>query len=125
MRSSCVYCFVSSRSGVVFIQNADAITDHSQSTKDIDPYFKSQLYMEDLGHRKPELILPIWLSKPSERALYRKFNFCRGWDSNHNLLNDSPSMLPMSYLNDLISRLNFANGHFKVNCRIKIIVQSH
>ena len=34
---------VSSRSGIVFNPSAGAITDHSQSAKDIDPYFKSQL----------------------------------------------------------------------------------
>ena len=48
--------FVSSRSGIVFNPSAGAITDHSQSVKDIDPYFKSQLYVEDPGHRKPVLI---------------------------------------------------------------------
>ena len=50
--------FVSSRSGIVFNSIAGAITDHSQSKKDIDPYFKFQLYVEDTGHRKPVLILP-------------------------------------------------------------------
>ena len=35
--------FVSSRSGIVFNTSAGAITDHSQSAKDTDPYFKSQL----------------------------------------------------------------------------------
>ena len=43
--------FVSSRSGIVFNPSAGAITDYSQSAKDIDPYFKSQLYVEDPGHR--------------------------------------------------------------------------
>ena len=56
--------FVSSRSGIVFNSSAGAITDHSQSAKDIDPYFKSQLYVEDPDHRKPVLILPNVLSKP-------------------------------------------------------------
>ena len=60
--------FVSSRSGIVFNPSACAITDHSQSAKDIDPYFKSPLYVEDPGHRKPVLILPNGLSKPGERA---------------------------------------------------------
>ena len=36
--------FVSSRSGIVF--NPSAITDHSKSAMGIDPYFKSQLYVE-------------------------------------------------------------------------------
>ena len=60
--------FVSSRSGIVFNPSAGAITDHSQSAKDIDPYFKSQLYVEDPGHRKLVLILPNGLIKPGERA---------------------------------------------------------
>ena len=60
--------FVSSRSGIVFNPSAGAITEHSQSAKDIDPYFKSQLYVEDPGHPKPVLILPNGLSKAGERA---------------------------------------------------------
>ena len=60
--------FVSSRSNIVCNPSAGAITDHSQSAKDIDPYFKSQLFVEDPGHRKPVLILPNGLSKPGERA---------------------------------------------------------
>ena len=59
---------VSSRSGIVFIQSAGAITDNSQSAKDTDQYFKSQLNVEDPGHRKPVLISPNGLSKPGERA---------------------------------------------------------
>ena len=55
--------FVSSRSGIVFNQSSGAITDRSQSAKDIDQYFKSQLYVEDPGHQKPVLILPNGLSK--------------------------------------------------------------
>ena len=65
--SVCVL-FLSSRSGIVFNPSAGAITDYSQSAKDIDPYFKSQLYVEDPGQRKPVLILPNGLSKPGERA---------------------------------------------------------
>ena len=60
--------FVSSRSGIIFNLSAGALTDHSQSAKDLDPYFKSQLYEEDPGHRKPVLILPNGPSKPGERA---------------------------------------------------------
>ena len=60
--------FVSSRSGIVFNPSAGTITDHSQSAKDIDTYFKSQLYVEDPDHRKPVLILPNGLSKPEEGA---------------------------------------------------------
>ena len=43
--------FVSNRSGIVFNPCASAFTDHSQSAKDIDPYFKSPLYAEDPGRR--------------------------------------------------------------------------
>ena len=39
--------FVSSRSGIVFNPSAGSITDHSQSAKETDPYFKSQLYVEE------------------------------------------------------------------------------
>ena len=60
--------FVSRRSGIVFNPSAGAITDHSQSAKDIYTYFKSQLYVEDPGHRKLVLILPNGLSRPGERA---------------------------------------------------------
>ena len=67
MRCPCVYC-LSSRSGIVFNPSAGAITDHSQSAKDIDPYFKSQLCVEDPGYRKLILILLNGLSKPGERA---------------------------------------------------------
>ena len=59
---------VSCKSGIVFNPSASAITDHSQSAKDIDPYFKSQLYVEDPDNRKPVLILPNGLIKPEERA---------------------------------------------------------
>ena len=60
--------FVYSRSGIVFNPSAGAITDHRQSAKEIDPYFKSQLYVEDPGHRKLVLILPNGLSKTGDRA---------------------------------------------------------
>ena len=39
--------FVSSRSGFVFNQSAGVVTEHNQSAKVVDPYFKSQLYVED------------------------------------------------------------------------------
>ena len=58
--------FVSSRSGIVFKKSAGAITDHSQSAKDIDPYFKSQLYLVDPGHRNRYSFYRIGLSKPGE-----------------------------------------------------------
>ena len=58
--------FVSSTSGVFF--NPSATTDPSQPVKDTDPYLKSQLYVEDLVHQKPVLILPNGLSKPGEPA---------------------------------------------------------
>ena len=83
--------FVSNRSGIVFNQSADAITDHKQSAKGIDPYFKSMLYAEDLGHRKPALILPNGLSKHGERAHDRNFLSAVGGIRTHNLLIDSPA----------------------------------
>ena len=38
--------FVSSTSGIALNSSAGAINDHNQSAKDIDPYIKSQLYVE-------------------------------------------------------------------------------
>ena len=60
--------FVSSRSGVIFNPSAGAVTNHSQSVKDIELGFKIQVYVKDPGHRKPIRILPNGLSKPGERA---------------------------------------------------------
>ena len=82
---------VSSSSGIVFNPSAGAITNYSRSAKDIDPYFKSQLYVEDPGHRKQVLILPNMLSKPGERANDRKFISAVGGIQTHNLLSDSPA----------------------------------
>ena len=42
--------FVSSKSDIVFNPSLGAVTDHNQSVKDIDSYFKSQLYVVDPGH---------------------------------------------------------------------------
>ena len=61
--------FMSSTWDIVINTCADAITDHSQSAKNIDPYYNSQLYLTYPGHRKPVLILPNGLSRPGERAL--------------------------------------------------------
>ena len=83
--------FVSSRSGIVFNSNAGAITNNSQSAKDIDPYFKSQVYLENPGHRKPVLILPNGLSKPGERAPDRNLISAVGRIRTDNLLIDSPA----------------------------------
>ena len=57
---------VSSRSGIVFNSSDGTITDHSQSAKGIYPYFESQLYVHDLDHRQPVLILPDGPSKARE-----------------------------------------------------------
>ena len=63
---------MSSPSVIVLNPRAGAITDHSQTANDIDSYIKSQLNVEDPGHRKPVLILPNGLDKPGERAQDRK-----------------------------------------------------
>ena len=62
--------FLSSSFGVWYRFNSStgAITNNSQSSKDLDPYFKSQLYVEDIGYRKLVLILQNGLSKPGKRA---------------------------------------------------------
>ena len=40
---------LSSSSAILFNPSTSAIADHSKSAKDIDTYFKSQLYVEDTG----------------------------------------------------------------------------
>ena len=86
----CVLC-VSSRSGIAFNLSAGAVIDHSQSAKDIDPHFKSQLYVVDPGHRKSVLILPNGLSKSGERAHVRNLISAMGGIQTHNLLIDNPA----------------------------------
>ena len=96
MRCPCVYC-LSSRSDIVFNPSASAITDHGQSAKDIDPYFKCQLKVEGSGYRKPVLILPNGLSKPEERAHDRYLISAVDVIRIHNLLIDSPACLSLRY----------------------------
>ena len=74
MRCLCLYYLCLAQ---ISNPSAGAINDHSQSAKDIDPYFNSQRYVEDLGHQKPVLILPNGLPKPGERAHDRNINFRR------------------------------------------------
>ena len=90
MRCPCAL-FVSSRSGIVFNPSAGAITDHSQSAKDIDPYFKSQLYVEDSSDRMPVLILPNGLSKAGERSHDRNLISAVAGIRTHNLLIGGPA----------------------------------
>ena len=95
--------FVSSRSGIVFNPSACAITDHSQSTKDIDPYSNTQFYVVDSGYRMPVLILPNGMSKPGEREHDRNLISAVGGIRTHNLLIDSPAYhhWAITALNDL------------------------
>ena len=66
--------FISSSSGIVFNPSTGAISDHSQSAKDIDPYFKSQLYVEDPGHRKPVSFYRMgWVNPESKPTTEIKF----------------------------------------------------
>ena len=82
--------FLSSRSVIVFKSSAGAITDHSQSAKDIYPYFKSQLHVKDTGHRKPVLILLNVLSKPGESERTTEILISAvGGNRINNLLTDS------------------------------------
>ena len=93
MRCPCVLllCVVSSRSSIVVNPSSGAITDHSQSAKDIDPYFESLLYVEGPGHPKPVLILPNGLSKLGERAHDTNLISAVGGIRTSNLFIDSPA----------------------------------
>ena len=64
MRCACVYCLY--LAGRVSFSTREPVQS-LQSAKDIDPYFKSQLYVDEPGHRKPVLILLNGLSKRRER----------------------------------------------------------
>ena len=81
--------FVSTRSGIVFNPSAGAMTDHNQSAKDVNPYFKSLLHVVDPGHREPALILPNGPSESGERAHDRNLISAMGGIRNYNLLIDS------------------------------------
>ena len=81
--------FVSSRSGIIFNPNVGAITDHNQSVIDIDPYLKSQLYVEDPATERRYSFLPNGLSKPEERAQDRNLVSAVDGIQTHNLLIDS------------------------------------
>ena len=61
----CVMCVYSTS---LIVYKLSTIIDYSQSAKDIDPYFKSQHYVEYFGHRKLVLILLNGLHKPEKRA---------------------------------------------------------
>ena len=76
---------------------AGAINDHSQSAKDENLYFKSQLYVKDPDHQKPVLILPNWLNNPGERAHDRYFNFYRWWNSDPQPLDRQSSVLLLRF----------------------------
>ena len=89
--------FASSWWGIAFNPNAGAITDHSQSAKDTDQYFKSQLYVEDPSHWKMVLILPNWLSNSGERAHERNLISAVVGDSSPQHLDQQSSLLPLSY----------------------------
>ena len=99
---------VSSSSGIDFNHSTGVITDHSQSAKNIDTYFKSQLYVEDPGHRKPVLSLSNGLSEPGERVHDRNFTFCRVWDSNPQPLDRQSSVLPLSYHRSISIKLTIS-----------------
>ena len=115
--------FVSSRSGVVFNPSVDAITDHSQSAKDIYSYFKSQLYAEEMGHRTPILILSNELSKPGERTHDRNVISAVGGIRTHNLLIDSPACYQWAITateNAEIYKLLLKRRRFKHFCNSRV-----
>ena len=113
--------FASSRLGIVFNPIVGTITDHSHSTKNIDPYFKSLLDVEDPGHRKPVLILQNGLSKPGKRAHDRNFIFAVGGIRTHNLLIDSPAYYHNACQHhslDRIAHLTVSEFRNAINTRI-------
>ena len=99
--------FVPSRLGIVFNPGAGAITDDSQSAKEIDPYFRSKR-CDGPCYCKPDFILwNGWVKPESVVAYDRNLISAVGgiWPYNH--LIDSParyhwaiSALYLSQIND-------------------------
>ena len=63
-----------------------AITDHSQSSKNTDTYFKSKLYVKDPNHRNPVFTLPYLLGKARGANAQQKLIPAGGCDSNPQLM---------------------------------------
>ena len=81
--------FVSSRSGIVFNPSASAITIHSQSAKDIDPYFKSQLCGGPMATESRHSFYRMgWVNPESES---RNLISAMGGIRTHNLFINSPT----------------------------------
>ena len=96
-----VFCW----SDIISNPSAGATTDHSQSAKDTDTYFKSKLYVEDPDHRKTVLILPNGLSKPGERGHDRSLIYAVGGIRTHYLLIDNPEC-PVSRVQCPVSKVS-------------------
>ena len=103
MRGSYVCC-VSSRSGIVYNPSAGVITDHSQTAKDIDSYFKfSSMWRTQATESRYSFYRMGWVNPESERTT--EFNFCRGWDSNPQPFDRQSNVLPLSYDRSLLFTL--------------------
>ena len=76
--------FVSNRPAIVFNPSAGAITDHSQSAKIIDPYFKSKLCE---GRRPPTAGTHFTGERAHDRNLISVVSGIR----TRNVLIDSPA----------------------------------
>ena len=83
----------------------------SQSAKDIDPYFTSQLYVKDPGQQEPVLILPNGLRKLGERAHDRNLTSAMGGIRSTKALDRQSSVLPLSYSICLLFIINDKNMH--------------
>ena len=83
MRCPCVYCLcLADQASFSTRAPVQSLTNQRK----IDPYFKSQIYVVDLGHRMG------WVNPGSERTT--EINFFRGWDSNRHPLDQQSSVIP-------------------------------
>ena len=108
----CVYCLCL-EDRVSFSIQAPVQSLTIGNKQGTDPYFTTQLYVDDHDHRKPVLIFPNGLSKPGERPHGRNFDFCRGWNSNTQPLDPQSSVLPVRYRRSLPIWAIIAQAMFK------------
>ena len=118
MRSPCIYCLcLAHRLSFSTLATVQSLTTVNQR-KNIDPYFKSQLYVEDPGHQKPILISSNGLSKSRERVQDRpkflpwvEFEPTTSWSTVQRLTDELIPSFPLTYPSFLLGHPSFILTH--------------
>ena len=102
--AACVYCLC--LGGLVLFQPEHRCNQWPQPISEGQrPTFKSQL-SERPRPPKAGTHFTEWVEKTRRARARYKFNFCRGWDSNPQTLDQQSSTLPLSYHRSLNSPPN-------------------